>query len=111
MKFTIKKSLFTATVSELHKICSNKSLLPILSGMKIEANQDGVVLTGGNSEVFIEKNIPSQINGETVVEVHETGSVVVLSKHFMNLLKKLPDDIEISSDNTQSVQGGWGTHY
>lgn len=103
MKFTIKNSLFTATVSELHKICSNKSLLPILSGIKIEANRDGLILTGGNSELFIEKKIPLHINGETVVEVHENGSVVVLSKHFMNLLKKLPDDIEISSDNMQSV--------
>ncbi|WP_432359906.1 DNA polymerase III subunit beta [Sporosarcina sp. UB5] len=103
MKFTIKNSLFTAIVSELHKICSSKSLLPILSGIKIEATQDGIVLTGGNSELFIEKIIPLQINGETVVEVHEVGSVVVLSKHFMNLLRKLPDDIELSSDNMQLV--------
>lgn len=103
MKFIIKNTLFTAIVSELYKICSTKSLLPILSGIKIEANREGIVLTGGNSELFIEKTIPIQINEETVVEVHETGSVVVLSKHFMNLLKKLPDDIEISSDNLQSV--------
>ncbi|MFS0688335.1 DNA polymerase III subunit beta [Sporosarcina sp. 179-K 8C2 HS] len=103
MKFTIKNSLFSAIVSELHKICSNKSLLPILSGIKIEANKDGVILTGGNSEVFVEKKIPLQISGETVVEVHRAGSVVVLSKHFMNLLKKLPEDIEISTDNMQSV--------
>src|SRR5690606_19642792 len=103
MKFTIKNSLFTAIVSELHKICSNKSLLPILSGIKIEATDAGVVLTGGNSELFIEKKIPLQIKGETVVEVHEAGSVVVLSKHFMNLLKKLPDDIEVSSDHMQAV--------
>ncbi len=103
MKFSIKNSLFTAIVSELHKISSNKSLLPILSGIKIEAKLDGIVLTGGNSELFIEKKIPIRMKGETVVEVHETGSVVVLSKHFMNLLKKLPDDIEISTDNMQSV--------
>lgn len=103
MKFIIKNLVFTAIVSELHKICSNKSLLPILSGIKIEANKDGVVLTGGNSELFIERKIPLRINGETVVEVHEAGSVVVLSKHFMNLLKKLPDDIEISSDDMQKM--------
>ena len=58
---------------------------------------------------FIEKKIPLQINGETVVEVHEAGSVVVLSKHFMNLLKKLPDDIEISSDDMQLVHIKSGT--
>ena len=109
MKFTIKNSIFTAIVTELHKICSNKTLLPILSGIKIEANKDSVVLTGGNAEVFIEKTIPLQINGETVVEVHEVGSVVVLSKHFMNLLKKLPDDIEISSDDMQLVHIKSGT--
>ena len=109
MKFTITNSIFTAIVSELHKICSNKTLLPILSGIKIEANKDGIVLTGGNAEVFIEKKIPLHINGETVVEVHEVGSVVVLSKHFMNLLKKLPDDIEISSDDMQLVHIKSGT--
>ena len=58
MKFTIKNSLFTAIVSELHKISSNKSLLPILSGIKIEANKDGVVLIGGNAEVIHRKEIP-----------------------------------------------------
>lgn len=103
MKFTIKNSLFTAVVSELHKISSNKSLLPILSGIKIEAYKDGVVLVGGNAELFIKKKIPLHINGETVVDVHEEGSVVVLSKHFMTLLKKLPDDIEIVSEDMQSV--------
>ncbi|MDN4607874.1 DNA polymerase III subunit beta [Sporosarcina highlanderae] len=103
MKFTIKNSFFTEIVSELYKISSTKSLLPILSGIKIEATKDSVVLTGGNSEVFIEKKIPRQINGEAVIEIYETGSVVVLSKHFINLLKKLPDDIEISSDGIQLV--------
>ena len=29
----------------------------------------------------------------------KVGSVVVWAKHFMNLSKKLPDDIEISSDD------------
>lgn len=103
MKFTIKNSLFTAIVSELHKICSTKSLLPILSGIKIEANKDSLILTGGNSDLFIEKRIPLHINGETVVEVQEVGNVVVLSRHFVTLLKKLPDEIEISSDDMQKV--------
>jgi len=73
MKFTIKNSLFTAIVSELHKICSNKSLLPILSGIKIEATDAGVVLTGGNSELFIADNI---------VKSHKDILEEFLSEHY-----------------------------
>ena len=37
-----------------------------------------VILTGSDSEISIEITIPKQVDGEDIVEISETGSVVLL---------------------------------
>lgn len=87
MDFKVNCSLFTSAMSDINKVISTRSVIPILSGIKIGANENGLTLTGSNSDVFIERTIPSLINGEKVVEISEFGSVVVLSKYLNELLK------------------------
>lgn len=103
MKFNIDHSVLSTVVSELHKVCASRSVIPILSGIKIVASKSGLQLTGGNSELFVEKNIPLVFNGEQIVEVIEEGSVVVLSKIFSEILKKLPGKVQIQSDIKNAV--------
>src|SRR6185312_10628864 len=64
----------------------------------IEANENGIKLTGSNSDIFIERTIPIFINGEKVVDISEFGSVVVLSKYLNEIMKKLPDDIHMKAE-------------
>lgn len=103
MNFYVDNSVLSTVVSELHKVCTSRSVIPILSGIKIVASKNGLTLTGGNSELFIEKTIPIEINGEQIVEVIEEGSVVVLSKIFSEILKKLPGKVQIQADMKNSV--------
>lgn len=103
MDFKVSCALFTNAMSDINKVISTRSVIPILSGIKIEANENGLKLTGSNSDVFIERTIPSLINGEKIVEISEFGNVVVLSKYLNELIKKLPDDIHMKADFNGSI--------
>ncbi len=103
MDFKVSCSLFTSAMSDINKVISTRSVIPILSGIKIEANENGLTLTGSNSDIFIERTIPSLINGEKVVEISEFGSVVVLSKYLHELIKKLPDDLHMKAEFNGSI--------
>ena len=103
MEFTVSYSSFTSAVSEINKVISSRSVIPILLGIKIEANNNGLKLTGSNSDIFLERTIPLLIEGEKVVEISEFGSVVVLSKYLNEIVKKLPNDICIKSKHNDSI--------
>lgn len=103
MEFTVSNSSFANAVSEINKVISSKSVIPILSGIKIEANQNGLKLTGSNSDVFLEMLIPLRTEGENTVKISEFGSIVVLSSYLNEIVKKLPKDICIQSERNDSI--------
>jgi DNA polymerase III subunit beta len=103
MEFTVNYSSFASAVSEINKVISSKSVIPILSGIRIEANQSGLKLTGSNSDIILERTIPLHIDSKNVVEINEYGSTVVLSNILNEIVKKLPKDICIKSANNDSI--------
>lgn len=103
MEFTVCNSSFTSAVTEINKVISSSSVIPILLGIRIEANKNGLKLTGSNSNIFLERTIPLQIEGEKVVEISAFGSIVVLSKYLNEIVKKLPNDICIKSESNDSI--------
>lgn len=103
MEFIVNYSSFANAVSEINKIISSKSVIPILSGIKIEANQSGLKLTGSNSNIFLERFIPLKVGDEYILEISEYGSIVVLSNYLNEIVKKLPKDICIKSEHNDSL--------
>ncbi|MBB4826184.1 DNA polymerase-3 subunit beta [Sporosarcina luteola] len=96
MDFIIQKKIFSTLVTEVVKACPAQSVLPTLTGLKIQVEKDGVTLTGGNTELFIQKTIPLQMDGENVLEVLKPGCGLVPAKHFAELIKKLPGSVRVS---------------
>ncbi|KAB7672626.1 DNA polymerase III subunit beta [Bacillus sp. B1-b2] len=103
MEFIIHSDFFNKAISDVSKAVSLKTPFPILSGIKITANEDGLVLVGSNSDIIIEKVIPLTTDGERVLEVIETGSVVLAAKHLSEIVKKLPDKIYFTVNKKQIV--------
>ncbi len=52
MEFIVNHKQFTQALSEVNKAISTKSLIPILSGIKITADQSGITLIASNSNIF-----------------------------------------------------------
>ena len=56
MEFIINKECFNKAISDVSHAVSIKTAIPILSGIKIVANDDGLTLLRSNSDIVIEKN-------------------------------------------------------
>lgn len=103
MEFIIHNECFNKAISDVSKAVSLKTPFPILTGIKIIANNNSLILVGSNSDIVIEKVIPVTIDGIKVLEVYETGSVVVSAKYLNEIVKKLPDKIHFKVNENQLV--------
>ncbi|KSU63129.1 DNA polymerase III subunit beta [[Bacillus] enclensis] len=103
MELSINSECFHKAISEVSKAVSLKTPFPILTGIKITAEEDALVLIGSNSDLIIEKKIPLTIDGARVLEVKQTGSVVVTAKYISEIVKKLPGDIHVKADGKQLI--------
>jgi len=103
MEFIINSECFNKAISDVNKAISLKTPFPILSGIKITANKDCLILIGSNSDIIIEKVIPLTIDGVKVLEINETGSVVLSAKYLSEIVKKLPDKIHLKVNEKQIV--------
>ena len=95
MEFTIDNECFYEAISDVNKAVSLKTPFPILLGIKIIAYHDSLVLIASNSDIIIEKVIPSTMNGVKILEVHKAGSVVIPAKHLSEIIKKLPAKVHV----------------
>ncbi|MGE1010257.1 DNA polymerase III subunit beta [Bacillus cereus] len=103
MEFIVNHKHFTQALSDVSKAISAKAIIPILSGIKITADQSGITLIASNSNIFIEKFIPSAIYDKQITTILQVGTIVVPAKYFIEIIKKMPSDIVIKSKNEQTI--------
>lgn len=93
MKFKVKKKYLLNSIQAVSTAISSRTVIPILTGMKIDVIQSKIILTGSNSDITIQSHIPVQINDEEIISDIETGSIVLPVPHFPEIIKKLPEEI------------------
>ncbi|HPE38563.1 MAG TPA: DNA polymerase III subunit beta [Bacillota bacterium] len=92
MKFLCSRDSLLEAISIVQKAVSTRSTLPILDGILIEVNSDGMKLTGYDLETGIEAVVDA--------DIVDHGSIVIPSKLFGDIIRKLPDDeVSITSDD------------
>ncbi|MDV2581611.1 DNA polymerase III subunit beta [Alkalibacillus haloalkaliphilus] len=104
MKIVINRDQLMQSIQNVMRAISPKTTIPILSGMKLEANEEEVKLTGSDSDITIESIIPKEEDG--IVHIHEVipGKVVVQAKFLPDIIKKLPEDlVEIEADGELNI--------
>ncbi|WP_027415077.1 DNA polymerase III subunit beta [Aneurinibacillus terranovensis] len=100
MEFIIKRELLTDAIGTVSKAVSTRTTIPILTGIKIVAHEDGVTLTGSDSDISIEQFIPAQSENEQSINIIQTGVVVLPSRVFGDIVRKLPgEQVRISVNN------------
>jgi len=93
MKFKIQKDYLVQSVQDVMKAISSRTTIPILTGIKIVTTEEGVTLTGSDSDISIESFIPKEEDGKEIVEIEKTGSVVLPARFFSEIVKKLPKEV------------------
>ena len=108
MKFTIKRTAFMNQLNNVSRAISSKSTIPILLGIKMTATEEGITLVGSDTELSIEGFLP--IKDESLgLSIESTGSVVVTSRYFLEVIRKLPADtvtVEVNDQAIVNIQSG-----
>ncbi len=100
MRFIIQRDRLVQSVQDVMKAVTSRTTIPILTGIKMVVTEDGVTLTGSDSDISIESFIPREEAGDELVEIKQTGSIVLQAKFFSEIVKKLPTDtVEIDVQN------------
>jgi len=100
MKFTCSQQSLSKALTTVSKAVTNRTTIPILKGILLKATSDGsLTLSASDLDMSIEKKID--------VNVEKEGSVVVLSKLFSDIIRKLPNEqilIEEKENNTIMIK-------
>ncbi|MBO7747052.1 DNA polymerase III subunit beta [Paenibacillus sp. MWE-103] len=109
MKLTIRKDQLNDAIQQVSKASSSRPAIPILGGIKIDVNHQGVTLTASDTDISIQSFIPVE-NGEFVIaKIEKPGSVVLPAKFFVEIVKKLPSDeleIEVKEQFQTMIRSG-----
>ncbi len=101
MKFKVNKKSISKHISIVQKAISSRTTMPILEGIKIVAKQNILELTATDNETAIITKVPA------IVEIE--GSIVVNSRLFGDIIRKLSDDsisIEVN-ENKMNIKCGF----
>jgi len=109
MKLTIVKNELNEAISHVSKAVASKTSIPILSGIKLEADESGLTLTASDTEISIQNIIPAVQEEEVIIELQRPGSVVLPAKFFVDIVKKLPAriiEIEVLEHFITTIRAG-----
>lgn len=89
MKIRIKKDLLLENLNKVSKAISTKNLIPILSGIKFELNNDGLTLTASDNDITIQTFIKKDNDN---MEIQEEGSIIIQGKYILDIVRKLQEE-------------------
>ncbi len=97
MKFRCNQQVLAKALNTVSKAVSNRTTLPVLKGILIQAKENTLTMTSSNLDISIRREIDG--------EVMEEGSCVVVYKLFNDIIRKLPnDDVIIEEEGEDSVR-------
>lgn len=100
MKFAINRQAFLKNLADVQRAIPSRTTIPILTGIKLMITDEGITLTGSDSEVSIEVFLPVE-NEELQLTIYETGAIVLPARFFGEIIKKLPQNIFTFETNEQ----------
>jgi DNA polymerase III subunit beta len=109
MKVTINRNALVKSVQDVMKAISNRTTIPALTGIKIEATTEGITLKGSDSDISIASFIKLEDDEKILAEVQEAGEIVIPAKLFHEIIKKMPGDevtIKVGDNFVTSVYSG-----
>ncbi len=92
MKFTVNRSTFLKKLKDVQLAVSSRATIPILTGIKLIADSEGIKMTGSNSDISIE-TLLSVSDEKAGLTIEQTGQIVLQpARFFSDIVNKLPDE-------------------
>ncbi len=102
MKFVIKQEILLESLYHASRAISPRNLIPILTGIKFELKEEGLYLYASDTDISIRTFIPSN----DIEEIKELGSIVIVGKYIVEIVRKLPNTnitVEVMDGNKMIV--------
>jgi len=87
MQFKIDRSSLLKSLSHIQGVVERRNTIPILSNVKIEADNSALKFTATDMDVAITENIEA--------EVTTPGNITVPAHTFHDIVRKLPEDSQV----------------
>lgn len=98
MRIEVDRQLLLNQLSYISRAIPNKTPHPVLTGIKFVVTESGLYLTGSDSDITIKTHLPLEVEDTQVINIEETGSIIIPGKYFIEIIKKLSGDtIKIST--------------
>lgn len=101
MKFSIEKDLILEALQRVQSIVGQRTALPILSNVLLEADNGLLTITTTDTEVSVQTSVTA--------DVIESGSTTLPSRRFFSICRELPNfqiEIEVSASDVASIKSG-----
>lgn len=103
MEIIIKKVELQKGVNKVARAVSNKAVVPVLTGIKLEAKEGKLTMIGSDSTVSIQTTVSETLS------INKDGGIVLPAKEFTSIVKSLPEgdvNIEVSNNNKAEIKAG-----
>ncbi len=99
MQFTINRAVFIKAMNNVSRAISSRTSMPILTGVKLVLDNNGLTLTGSDTDISIETLIPVT-DDQASLTIQEPGALVLPAAFFSNIVKRLPGETFTLSNTT-----------
>ena len=109
MKFTINRDQFLKGLTIAAKAIGSKSPIPVMSNVKIDMIDNGLELTGSNTELTIKTTIPFQMGDQEIIRDYQVGSTLVANKFITEIVRRLEGkevSFEVIDDTIVKISDG-----
>jgi len=87
MNFSISKKVLLDSLNKISSGLATKTPSPILTGILLSVNDDGITLVASNREISIREIIPKTDQ----LTVKEKGTILIPGSYFIEIVKKIED--------------------
>lgn len=109
VRLNIMKQMLNESIQHVSRAISSRTTIPILSGIKIDANSDGLILTSTDTDISIQSFIPIEQDGVQIISMEQAGSIVLPAKFFVEIIRKLPGEwveIDVNENLITKIRSG-----
>lgn len=102
MQLSLPQAQLLQSLNIINRTISSRSVLPILTGVLLEARDGALRLVGSDNETWMELSVPATVAA--------AGSLVVPARYLMELVRRIPyGQVSLNVNATQrSLNVSWG---
>jgi DNA polymerase-3 subunit beta len=109
MHISIEKNYLLESLQLVSKAISQRTTIPILNGIKLNTNEEELILTASDTEITIQSTLSIYENENKMINIYKKGSIVLPAKFLIEIVRKLPTNqltIEVSEQFETTITSG-----